>query len=89
METNHVLLDRNLQQEEELKLEQQDNVREVADSDSNQDREEDLGSELSGASAEVPDEIVEIHRSANYLTFYARDYKQGGKILSRSKKVQL
>ena len=39
--------------------------------------EEDLGSELSGLSVEVPEEVVEMHLSANYLTFYARHYKSG------------
>ena len=35
----------------------------------------ELGSELSGASEEVPDEVDDETRSANYLTFYARNYK--------------
>ena len=37
--------------------------------------EESLGSELSGISVEIPNEIVHMHLSANYLTSYNRDYK--------------
>ena len=35
----------------------------------------ELGSEISGASEEVPNEVDDETRSANYLTFYARNYK--------------
>ena len=37
--------------------------------------EEQLGSELSGCSVEVPDEVISFEKSANYLTTYERDYK--------------
>jgi len=37
--------------------------------------DEELGSELSGISAEIPDEIDNEERSANYLVHYARHYK--------------
>ena len=37
--------------------------------------DEQLGSELSGASEDVPDEVTDVTRSANYLIFYARNYK--------------
>ena len=39
--------------------------------------DEDLGSELSGISVEIPDEVEDITRSANYLTNYDRFYKSG------------
>ena len=39
--------------------------------------DEDLGSELSGISVEVPDEVDDVARSANYLPFYDRNYKSG------------
>ena len=35
----------------------------------------ELGSEISGASEEVPNEVDDETRSANYLTSYARNYK--------------
>ena len=37
--------------------------------------DDQLGSELSGASEEVPNEVTDVTRSANFLTSYARDYK--------------
>ena len=37
--------------------------------------DEQLGSELSGASEDVPDEVNDPTKSANHLTFYARNYK--------------
>ena len=43
--------------------------------DADDDQEGQLGSELSGISEDVPDEVTDITRSANYLTSYARDYK--------------
>ena len=52
-------------QEEEMKV----------DDDSQSD--EDLGSELSGMSVEIPEEVEDITRSANYLSNYDRDYKSG------------
>ena len=45
------------------------------DDDSQSD--EDLGSELSGMSVEIPEEVEDITRSANYLSNYDRDYKSG------------
>ena len=54
-----------ISQEEEIKV----------DDDSQSD--EDLGSELSGMSVEIPEEVEDITRSANYLSNYDRDYKSG------------
>ena len=39
--------------------------------------EVDLGSELSGTSLEVPEELTDWTRSANYLKSYHRNYKTG------------
>ena len=55
-----------ISQEEEIKVED--------DSDVN---DEELGSELSGMSVEIPEEVEDITRSANYLSNYDRDYKSG------------
>ena len=41
----------------------------------NQDDDDQLGSELSGASEDVPDEVTDVVNSANNLTSYARNYK--------------
>ena len=39
--------------------------------------DEDLGSELSGMSVEIPEEVEDVTRSANYLSNYDRNYKFG------------
>ena len=59
-----------ISQEEEIKVEDDSQD----DSDVN---DEDLGSELSGMSVEIPEEVEDITRSANYLSNYDRDYKSG------------
>ena len=42
--------------------------------------DENLGSELSGISGEIPEEVIEFHLSGSYLTTYERDYKGGVRV---------
>ena len=60
--------------EEEIKI---DDENERSNNGTEFVNDEDLGSELSGMSVEIPNEVDDVIRSANYLTNYDRDYKSG------------
>ena len=69
-----------MNEEEEKLIEEQPriDINDVLPSSSALEQEvevEQLGSELSGCSVEIPDEVIDIEKSANYLTAYDRDYK--------------
>ena len=50
--------------------------------------DEDLGSELSGMSVEIPVEIKGREDSGTYLEFYYRDYKHGELVNRRKQRAE-